>query len=321
MANGFCSFNLMIVSLNGQKTADYQYGWRTRYGRPPTSNRTCATSHVQKAVEPTTSAPCYTLLVFQRVNDMKIRRGIVPVLGVSALVVPVLGMIGTKAGWWKYELAFVLLGTGWIVGVIAVVSAIASLLVAFVRSRKNKGRVPRRVYLVNIFGGSLGLLVVAFVLQLFLAGLKYPLLYDITTDVADPPIFSATAVELRGTTSNPLVYTDQMAQVQRESYPDLVPFKHASQSVDTSFDIAVQIAQAKNWEIISTNRANGTIEAVATTYWYGFNDDVVVRVRAHSNGEGSVLDLRSASRVGVADMGTNARRIREFLSEFAEHSD
>ena len=252
---------------------------------------------------------------------MKFRMGIVPILGVSALIVPLVGLVGMRAGWWNYELAFMLLGVGWIVGAIAVVLAIVSLLVAFVRSRKNKSSNPRKIYLANIFGGVLGLLVVSFVLQLFLGALKYPLLYDITTDVVDPPIFSATIVELRGNSSNSLVYTEHMARLQQEAYPEVSTIENVSQSVDMSFDIAVEIAQDNDWEIVSTNRESGTFEAIATTYWYGFTDDIVVRVRAHPNGKGSVLDLRSASRVGVSDVGTNARRIREFLNEFSKRSE
>jgi uncharacterized protein (DUF1499 family) len=74
---------------------------------------------------------------------------------------------------------------------------------------------------------------------------------------------------------------------------------------------ALAVAQAMNWEIVAADPADGRIEATATTFWYGFRDDVVIRVRP--DGEGSRIDLRSVSRVGRSDAGTNARRIRSYL--------
>jgi uncharacterized protein (DUF1499 family) len=65
------------------------------------------------------------------------------------------------------------------------------------------------------------------------------------------------------------------------------------------------------WEIVAADPATGRIEATATTFWYGFKDDVVVRVGA-GNG-GSVIDVRSKSRVGRSDLGANASRIRTYL--------
>ncbi|HJR53568.1 MAG TPA: DUF1499 domain-containing protein, partial [Gemmatimonadota bacterium] len=55
----------------------------------------------------------------------------------------------------------------------------------------------------------------------------------------------------------------------------------------------------------------GRIEATATTPWFGFKDDVVVRIRPEAGG--SRVDVRSVSRVGRSDVGTNARRIEEYL--------
>ena len=52
--------------------------------------------------------------------------------------------------------------------------------------------------------------------------------------------------------------------------------------------------------------------AADTTAFFGFNDDVVIRFRPE--GAGSVLDVRSVSRVGRSDLGKNAERIRSFLA-------
>ena len=64
-------------------------------------------------------------------------------------------------------------------------------------------------------------------------------------------------------------------------------------------------------EIVSVDEGAGVVEATDTTFWFGFKDDVVVRVR--SAGEGSLVDVRSVSRVGLSDLGKNADRIMDLL--------
>ena len=71
-----------------------------------------------------------------------------------------------------------------------------------------------------------------------------------------------------------------------------------------------------NWEIVSSSREEGRIEATDTTAWWGFKDDIVIRIVAEGNG--SKLDIRSMSRVGKSDLGKNAERVRAFLAALAE---
>jgi uncharacterized protein (DUF1499 family) len=65
------------------------------------------------------------------------------------------------------------------------------------------------------------------------------------------------------------------------------------------------------WEIAEADAAAGRIEATDTTFWFGFKDDVVIRIRPAEDG-GSIVDIRSKSRVGMSDVGANAARIRAF---------
>ena len=67
-------------------------------------------------------------------------------------------------------------------------------------------------------------------------------------------------------------------------------------------------------EIVNADREAGRIEATATSRWFGFKDDVVVRIRAAASG--SIVDLRSVSRVGIGDVGVNAKRIKAFMARF-----
>ena len=70
------------------------------------------------------------------------------------------------------------------------------------------------------------------------------------------------------------------------------------------------------WEIVAANAEEGRIEATDTTLWFGFKDDVVVRIQARD--DESLLDVRSVSRVGKSDVGTNAQRIRAYLRKFKQ---
>ena len=81
---------------------------------------------------------------------------------------------------------------------------------------------------------------------------------------------------------------------------------------DDVFDRSEQVVQGLGWEVVNADRAAGRIEATDTTFWFGFKDDVVVRIRPADNG--SRVDLRSVSRVGGGDIGANAARIRAFSS-------
>ena len=67
------------------------------------------------------------------------------------------------------------------------------------------------------------------------------------------------------------------------------------------------------WELITVAPGEGRLEAVATTAWFGFKDDIVVRIV--ESGDGSLVDVRSKSRLGLSDVGTNARRIRRFMAQ------
>ena len=66
------------------------------------------------------------------------------------------------------------------------------------------------------------------------------------------------------------------------------------------------------WEVVTVAPGEGRLEAVATTAWFGFKDDIVVRIAPA--GDGSRVDVRSKSRLGLSDVGTNARRIRRFMA-------
>jgi uncharacterized protein (DUF1499 family) len=145
----------------------------------------------------------------------------------------------------------------------------------------------------------------------FLRAQQSPELNDITTDTNNPPALVVT-LQLRRGASNPANYPGASAAVlQRAAYPDIVPVVLAVPP-DEAFRRVDAAATAMGWDIVARAPADGRIEAVATSAWFGFRDDIVVRIRP--DGAGSKVDIRSKSRDGESDLGVNARRIREFIA-------
>ena len=138
-----------------------------------------------------------------------------------------------------------------------------------------------------------------------------PFIHDITTDTENPPPFVA-ILPLRADAPNPPEYAgEEVAAQQREGYPDLKPLT-LSKPVGEAFEQALEAARGMGWVIVASEAGEGRIEATDTTFWFGFKDDVVIRIVEAAGG--SRLDVRSKSRVGRSDVGANAARIRKFLS-------
>ena len=148
-------------------------------------------------------------------------------------------------------------------------------------------------------------------LVMILPALGAPPIHDITTDTADPPRFAA-VVALRGDGSNPLAYRGvELAATQQAAYPDIVSLR-VDRPPREVLALAEGAATELGWEIVAVDSDASLLEATDTTYWFGFKDDVAVRLRPAGDG-GTRVDVRSISRVGVGDLGANAARIRNFL--------
>ncbi len=171
-------------------------------------------------------------------------------------------------------------------------------------------RGTRLATIVALFGFALGLTVfgIPYLWQWRIQNL--PAIHDISTDLENPPAFEA-VLPLREGASNSLERSPELQQRQRQGYPTLVPVTLAM-PLPQAFDKALAAAQSSGWAIVTADKSSGRIEATDTTRWFGFKDDVVVRMTPW--GTGTRVDVRSASRVGDSDAGTNARRIQSFLA-------
>jgi uncharacterized protein (DUF1499 family) len=233
-------------------------------------------------------------------------------LGLALAIAAALALAGAgpghRFGVWEFGTGFVILRYavyGGIAG--AALSALGLVLAGF------RGR--RRGMFRALAGLAIGLVVVglpAFWLQTARA---VPPIHDITTDTSDPPAFEA-ILPLRAAAPNPASYGGpQVAAQQAAGFPDIAPLE-AAVPPQQAFEAALATATAMGWQIVAAAPAAGRIEATDRTFWFGFTDDIVVRVRAADGG--SRIDLRSTSRVGVGDAGTNAARVRAYLAELRE---
>jgi|AntAceMinimDraft_5_1070358.scaffolds.fasta_scaffold01589_6 uncharacterized protein (DUF1499 family) len=220
-------------------------------------------------------------------------------LAITFLVILPLAVITVRSGGWEQGLllyAIACFGSTLLV----LLSIVLMLLPRFATWRKNIARVA-----LCALPGTLLLLSL-------LSGGGAPRIHDVTTDTQKPPIF-VTAEQQRGAGANSLAIDQDVIAQQEVAFPDLQTLTSA-QPVDQVFDRAVQVATDLGWEIYHQDRNAGVIEAVDTTAVMAFKDDIVIRVR--TNAEGTLIDLRSVSRVGEGDLGANAKRIRAFGEAF-----
>jgi len=135
---------------------------------------------------------------------------------------------------------------------------------------------------------------------------------DVTTDTDNPPAFETLARVREAAHAAPSTYGGpDYAAKQKQAYPDIQPLHLAASPAD-AYSRTLEQVRREGWTVAAADPTRGRIEASARTLWYGFTDDVVLRIR--SEGAGSRVDMRSKSRVGSGDRGVNAARIREFLS-------
>jgi uncharacterized protein (DUF1499 family) len=210
---------------------------------------------------------------------------------------------GTHLGLWDWRGGFEWLRWAMFAGLGAAAAALVLLVIP-------RTRQPRPSLLVAAL--LVGILAAAPTLAMLAQARSLPYIHDITTDLADPPRFVALAAVRQASPNGAQHGGPEIAAQQRIGYPSIGPMVLEAPPAE-AFARALRAARAMGWEIAAADAAAGRIEATATTLWFGFKDDVIVRVRGH--GTGSRIDVRSVSRVGTSDVGANARRIQQYLGE------
>ena len=248
---------------------------------------------------------------------------------IFAPLVFIIAAVGYKLGAIDLGFAFGTLNQklGPLVLLLCGITGVASLLGAFI-VKPRKGLVP----------GILGVLIMLFAFGKLITTKKavfekLPFIHDVSTDTQDPPVFGKVVTTERAAVEgvNTADYIGKMAPVfkdekpageklvsalQTKAFPEIRPLV-LSDKKDVVFGEALATAKSMGWKIKEEDLAAGRIDATDTTFWYGFDDDITIRLR-DGKGGGTIVDVRSLSRIGGSDMGKNADRVGEFLERLAQ---
>ena len=208
-----------------------------------------------------------------------------------------------------YRFGVVELGTaftGFKFGLVAGIAALVLLVIQVIFKRKTVSLASAAIAVI------FSAIAIALPLGMMTTAKNVPPIHDISTDLVNPPEFVAIA-PLRADAPNPVEYAGaEAAEQQRTAYPDLQTLTY-SQSKSELVEASKQAIENLGWELVNTDADKGIVEATETTAWFGFKDDVVVRVT--DNDSERLVDIRSKSRIGKSDLGKNAARIHALIDE------
>lgn len=195
-------------------------------------------------------------------------------------------------------------------GFYAAAGAIALALATVVPTRPGD---RRRGFVAALLALAVGVAAAWSPAQWLLWARTAPHINDVTTDTTNAPKMVVTQ-QMRHGSPNPATYPGELAAaLQRAAYPDIVPVTINAPPAE-AFRRADEAAMSMGWEIVARAPADGRIEAIDTSKWFGLTADIVIRIRPEG-ASGSRVDIRSKSRIGQSDFGANARRVRAFIEQ------
>jgi uncharacterized protein (DUF1499 family) len=217
-----------------------------------------------------------------------------------ALAVAALSVIILRSGLLEIVPALATFAAALVLAALAVLLGFAAFIVIWRQGLRGLGSA--------IAGIMFGTMLLVYPAYLGYRASKLPMINDVTTDPVNPPRFDVLARQRpRGHVDYPGTVT---AERQRTAYPDVVPLQE-DVPPKTAYDIALAVTTKRKWQVADAR--DGVIEATARTAIMGFRDDIVIRVSPLGNG--TRVDVRSASRVGLHDFGANASRVRTLLED------
>jgi hypothetical protein len=225
-----------------------------------------------------------------------------------SLIATILAIIIVRSGLLEFRPALATVGGALAFSAVALLLAFAAFVVIWREGLMGIG------YSLTAIG--IGIALLAYPSYLAVASYRLPWIYDITTDPIDPPRFEALA-RIRPRDANPVIYAGlSAAEMQRNAYPEIETLEQEA-TAQASYEAALAVVTKRKWNIVARRPPErgreGRIEAVARTAIMGLREDLVIRVRA--DGQGSRIDMRSSSRYGSFDFGTNAARVRTLIDD------
>jgi uncharacterized protein (DUF1499 family) len=266
---------------------------------------------------------------------LTIRKWVLRITLALAIISPLIFIfagLGAKIGIWSWQFGLGVLTreVGPLVMMITLAFGVIALLVAFlIKPRTRRGLLIAALAIIIPVLGFANLKAT----QDKVASL--PFIHDVTTDTQDPPTFGAVIMAERAKVENvnTVEYAGKRAPtqakdadgkpvmklvsaLQTQAYPEVRTIV-LNVTPDVAFTQAEKVAREMGWKIKEADAASGRIDATDTTFWYGFKDDVTIRLRT-AEGDGTRVDIRSISRVGGSDIGANAARVEAFLENLSE---
>lgn len=230
----------------------------------------------------------------------------------GAIILALIAALGSATGAWPFSFGLQSLRY------LFFIALAGAALGLFARVRRKERHMMAAVAIL------LGLAFSGYLFSLYRTAKSVPAIHDASTDLADPPAFVTLALRKDNLESVPdegrpgwkaLPPAERWRALHGEAYPDLKPVRLAM-APDAAIRKAEALARERGWDIASVDPKAGHLEATATTRFFRFKDDVIVRARPIQGG--SLVDVRSVSRVGRSDLGMNAKRVRKFTRDLAK---
>lgn len=234
---------------------------------------------------------------------------LVLLLAIANVVVASISGFGVRMEWWGYPTGFSILKIAFYCGLAVGVGALVMLAIGFLKN------LPIKVMAVAAF--ALAGLTAAGPLLTAKSFREIPTYGNIATNLENSPEFVFLAEERAATAENPALFTTaEAADLQRKYFPELGSII-SNRSAAELAQATRQLFSNKGWELAPTDNGAERVEATATSFWFGFKDDVVVVLQSLPDGS-TLIDARSASRVGKFDGGANVKRVQKILSILGE---
>jgi hypothetical protein len=241
------------------------------------------------------------------------------VLSIGGVLAALVAAVGSGMDVWHFRTGFAVLRYAFYAAVAGGLLALLLIVVGLVR-RRRAGK-------LNLVSLVVALLFSAYLLQLVATARSVPGIHDTSTNLDELPAFRTLTVRPDNLEKVPDEGRPELARLDpenrwkalhRQAYGDLRTLRVPT-SVPQTVDRAASLAEDRGWTVATVDRNAGIVEATATSLFFRFKDDVVIRVRPDPQRPGgSLVDMRSISRVGGSDVGMNAKRIRGFLADLQE---
>ncbi|MBK8373384.1 MAG: DUF1499 domain-containing protein [Sphingomonadales bacterium] len=238
--------------------------------------------------------------------------------GAGSVLVALLSGLGTGWGLWEFQTGFKGL---FIAAGLAAFALILGFVVGWLQRRRGVAGPKALRWLGMAFAAVLLFWLLSFVYT----ARTVPAIHDISTDLADPPHFTTLTVRAdnldqipgkEDPTMQAMTPVQRWTRIHQDEYGDIRSVR-INRPVAEVIEKAGRLAETRGWDIALIEPEQGRLEATETSRFFGFKDDVVIRVRPTEDATGSIVDMRSISRVGMSDLGVNAKRVRSFLADLS----